>query len=325
MKQDLGEIKKVKVRKHWPNEQSDFTPWLAEEEHIKKLGDAIGLELEVENIEVAVGPYSADILAKDVGTGSYVVIENQFGKTNHDHLGKLITYGSVLDASAIVWLAEEFTEQHHRALDWLNDHTEDELGFFGVVLELWQIDDSRPAIRFNVVSRPASAGSKAAITKASQGMSETKKLQLEFWTLFAKRLKERKVVSSTQTPSPRYWFNVSLGHSGFSLSNIANTFDNRIGIRLYMRSNVAEQALVQLEQQRAEIEEEIGEKLSWNPNPKNRDKIIALHRDCILSDREAWPGHVDWLVDQVAKFKKTFGPRIKKLDLSGDRENGNYG
>lgn len=82
---------------------------------------------------MAVGPYSADILAKDSGTGRYVVIENQFGKTNHDHLGKVITYASVLDASAIIWITEEFTDEHQKALDWLNDHITEEVGFYGVV------------------------------------------------------------------------------------------------------------------------------------------------------------------------------------------------
>src|SRR3989339_515114 len=125
MEQELGNLKKINIRKYFPSESSDFTPWLASEENIAKLGSSIGIELEVENTEVSVGPYSADILAKDIGTGKYVVIENQLEKTNHDHLGKAITYASVLDASAIIWIANEFTEEHKKALDWLNDHTID--------------------------------------------------------------------------------------------------------------------------------------------------------------------------------------------------------
>ena len=313
---ELGEIRRVNVRKRWPHEQSDFTPWLADEKNMKLLADAVGLELEVENTEVAVGPYSADILAKDPGTDRYVVIENQFGKTNHDHLGKLITYGSVLDASAIVWLAERFTEEHHRALDWLNDHTEEGLAFYGVALDLWQIDESRPAVRFNVVSRPPAAGGKAAVAKASQKLTETKRLQLDFWTLFSQKLRQHGVVRSPQTPRPQYWFDVALGRSGFVLSNIANTYDNRIGVRLYLNNKVATVALEQLKKERDQIEEEIGAKLLWDPNPDNRDKVIVLHRDCDLSDRDGWPAHADWLVQQVAKFRKVFGPRIRKLDLS---------
>lgn len=317
---EFGHIKKVNVRKHWANEQQDFTPWLAEQENISSLSKAVGLELEVENTEVAVGPYSADILAKDLGTDRYVVIENQFGKTNHDHLGKLITYGAVLDASAIIWLAEVFTEEHHRALDWLNDYTADDLGFYGVVLELWQIDDSRPATRFSVVSRPPEAERKAAIAIASGKLTETKKLQLEFWTSFRDKLLSAKVVPSAHTPRPQYWFDVALGRADIHLSLVANTYEDFIGIRVYISNRVADAALPQLEEDRVQIEQEIGTKLVWNPNPDNRDKTITLQRNADIRKRESWPEYCDWLVKQVADFRRVFGPRVKKLDFSGEVE-----
>ncbi len=316
MSESLGNIAAVSVRNVWQNEQYDFTPWLAEEENIKLLGEAIGLELEVENTEVAVGPYSADIVARDVGTGDYVVIENQFGKTNHDHLGKVITYGSALNASAIVWLAEEFTEEHRRALDWLSDHTTDDIVFFGVAIELLQIDDSRPAVRFNVASRPADTVRKEAVSKASDELSDTRKLQLEFWHLFRERLLESKVVASAQSARPQYWFDVALGRSSVNISNIADTYGNRVGIRVYLAGKVADAALDQLGAQREAIEAELGEELQWNPNPDNRDKIIATHRHADLTDRDSWSAHCDWLVDMNRRFLKTFGPRVKKLDLN---------
>lgn len=315
-KTEFGDIKKVDVKSIWQNEQYNFTPWLAEEENIAELAFALGLELEVENVEVAVGPYSADILARDVGTGRYVVIENQFGRTNHDHLGKLITYGSFLDVAAVVWLAEDFTEEHQKALDWLNDHTTEDLDFYGVALELWQIDGSRPAVRFNVVSRPNTIVKQATAAKATGQLSEARKLQLDFWTAFRECLLAKKVVSSAQTPRPQYWFDVALGRSHFVLSNIANTYENRIGMRVYMSNKVADAALEQLLPQKDEIEKELGEKLQWNPNPEKRDKIIALYRDVNLDDRKQWPEYCDWLVDRVAKFRKVFGPRIKSLRLS---------
>ncbi len=88
MTRELGIMRQVDVREQWPNEARDFTPWLAEEDNIALLGDALGIELAVEDTEVFVGPYSADILARDTASGNYIVIENQLGKTNHDHLGK---------------------------------------------------------------------------------------------------------------------------------------------------------------------------------------------------------------------------------------------
>ena len=309
----LGKINKLDVRKIWKTEATDFTPWLASDENISQLGKAIGFELEVDQVEASVGPYSADILAKDTGTGKYVVIENQLGKTNHDHLGKAITYGSVLDAGTVVWIATEFTEEHQRALDWLNEYTSDELSFYGVLLEIWQIDESRPAVRFNVISRPAVIKREDATGKLTGALSETKKLQLEFWSEFREKLLKSKVVSSAQTPRPQYWFDVALGRSHIFLSNIANTWENRIGVRVYIGNKIADWALPQLEDQKEEIETEIGSKLQWNPNPENRDKTIAITKDVNLQNREEWATSIEWLVDMVKRFRKAFVPRVKKL------------
>ncbi len=114
----------------------------------------LGIELAVEDTEVFVGPYSADILARDTASGNYIVIENQLGKTNHDHLGKAITYGAALNAAAIVWIASDFSDEHKKGLDWLNDNSSGDVAFFGVRLELWRINESPPAVRLNVISRP---------------------------------------------------------------------------------------------------------------------------------------------------------------------------
>jgi hypothetical protein len=143
MSKRIGELKLLDVRTIWPTEPTHFTPWLAKEENIARLGEALGIELEVENTEVAVGPYSADILARDTSSGDYVVIENQLEKTNHDHLGKAITYASVLDATAVVWIARQFSDEHKKALDWLNDITSDDVAFYGVRVERWTTAGSR--------------------------------------------------------------------------------------------------------------------------------------------------------------------------------------
>jgi hypothetical protein len=313
----LGNINYIDVRTVWKNEASDITPWLAEEENIASLSDALGIELEVENTEVAVGPYSADILARDSGTGAYVVIENQLGKTNHDHLGKSITYAAVLDASAIVWVATEFSDEHRKALDWLNENSSDDLSFYGVRVELWQIDDSRPAIRFNVLSKPADILRKTTIIKKSEELSETRKLQLEWWITFRDALLQSKVVSSAQKPRPRYWYNVTLGRTGIFLSAIANTLQNKIGVRLYMRNTRnAEAALAQLSEQKDEIENEIGFALIWDANPDARDKVIAAIMEADLTNRAKWSQYCEWMVDTTERFIKTFRPRVKKLDLS---------
>ncbi len=213
---DLGQLTKVRAPELWKHEEAEFTPWLSSEENIGRLADAIGLELQVEGIEVPVGPYCADILAKDA-SGNFVIIENQFGKTDHDHLGKILTYGATLDATAVVWIAERFTDEHKKAIEWLNEHTSEDLALYAVEIELWRIDTSKPALRFNVLSQPTEITRQATAIKSAGLITDTKKLQLDFWTKLREQLLERKVLSSAQAPRPRYWFNVSLGRSNIHL------------------------------------------------------------------------------------------------------------
>ena len=307
---ELGTLKTITPRKKWNNEARDFTPWLAN--NIEELNKTLGLELEVENTEVAVGPYSADILAKDTGTGKYVVIENQLEKTNHDHLGKSITYASVLDASSIIWIATNFTEEHKKSLDWLNDHTNDEISFYGVQIELWQIDNSNAALKFNVVSKPNQAVRQAARSKAVEDLSENRKFQFEFWSKFRDKLAKTKKIPSLQTPRPQYWFDVSLGRTNIHISNTCNTEDNTVGIRIYIGNKIADTMLPFLEIEKIEIEKSIGQKLEWNPNPDNRDKVISLLHSTDFRDQLKFEESLNWLVNYTVKFREVFSKLIKK-------------
>lgn len=305
----LGEIKKVQLRKIWKNEAYDFTPWLSE--NLEQIGEAIGLELEFEAKEVSVGPYSADILAKDAGTDKFVVIENQLEKTNHDHLGKCITYASVLDASAVIWIASKFTDEHKKALDWLNDHTSEEIGFYGIKVELWQIDNSQPAVRFNVVSEPNAIVRQATKRKEQGELTDTRKIQLEFWTSFREKLSETGKIGSLQTPRPQYWFDVALGKSGINLSNTFNTDKNEIGVRVYIGNKKVEEWLPYFESKKELIENSIGSELVWNPNPDNRDKVIILTKLFDLENKENWDTAINWLVGETVKFREVFSKIIK--------------
>lgn len=306
----LGKIQVVSLRSIWKNEAQDFTPWLAE--NIEELGVTLGLELEYEDKEVSVGPYSADILAKDAGTGKYVVIENQLEKTNHDHLGKCITYSAVLDASAVIWIASDFTEEHKKALDWLNDHTSEEIAFYGVKLELIRIDNSFPAVQFNIQSKPNEVVRQATKSKESGELSNAKKIQLQFWDYFREALIKTGKIRSLQTPRPQYWFDIALGKSNVHLSNIFTTNQKRIGVRVYIHNKEAEIWLPYFLQNKKRVEEEIGEKLEWNPNPNNKDKIIALNRNFDFENKDSWDEAINWSVNYTLAFKKVFGELIKE-------------
>lgn len=127
--QNLGQLKTLPLRSAWSNEATNFTPWLAD--HLELLDEVLGTDLELQDREATVGSFSLDLLAKDLGTGRLVIIENQLDTTDHDHLGKVLTYAAGFDAGTIVWVAESFRDEHRQALDWLNQRTDSDTHFFG--------------------------------------------------------------------------------------------------------------------------------------------------------------------------------------------------
>ena len=148
---EIATLKKTNLRDVWKDE-GQFSDWLAE--NLSRLGDELGMALERSEREKAVGPFSADIICADQISKFDVVIENQFTRTDHDHLGKMITYASGLQSQIIIWVAPRFRDEHRSAIDWLNDISGPETGFFGVVLEVFQISDSAYAPHFDIVARP---------------------------------------------------------------------------------------------------------------------------------------------------------------------------
>ena len=293
----------------WPNEALNFTPWLAE--NIAELGEKLGMELEVVGQEVSVGPYSADVLAKDINTDAYVVIENQLEKTNHDHLGKSITYASALNAKTIVWIATDFTEEHKKALDWLNDNTNEDLAFWGIQLELWQISEDTASMRLNIVSRPST--NVKTIKSKTNNESESRNLQLEFWTKFRDKLQSTKKIPSLQTPQAHYWYDVRIGRSFIKLSNVCNTQKNFVGVRLYIRSNVVEMYYPVLEAKKEEINKALGCEPIWDANPEARDKTIAITYNTDLTDTDRMEEALDWLVKQTIIFHSVFSKEVKGI------------
>ena len=303
--------KQINPRRMWPNEALNFTPWLAE--NISELGEKIGMELEVVGQEVSVGPYSADILAKDINTDSYIVIENQLEKTNHDHLGKSITYASALNAKTIVWIATDFTEEHKKALDWLNDNTNEDLSFWGIQLELWQIAEDTASMRLNIVSTPST--NVKTIKSKTNNESESRSIQLEFWTKFREKLQSTKKIPSLQTPQAHYWYDVRIGRSDILLSNICNTQKSIVGVRLYIRNKVVDVYYPALEARKVEINKALGCEPDWDPNPSAKDKTITLLHQTDLSNPDKVEEALDWLVKQTIVFHGVFSKEVKNIKI----------
>ena len=147
---EFDRFRRVQLRDIWPHEARDFTPWLAE--NLVFLAEVLGVDLELEATEKRVGDFRADIVCRNIADNSRVVIENQFEKSNHQHLGKILTYAAGLDAAAIVWIAEEFRPEHREVLNWLNKNTPTALQFFGVEIKVFQIAESPYAPAFTVVT-----------------------------------------------------------------------------------------------------------------------------------------------------------------------------
>ena len=151
----LGKIERVDdLRTIWPHEANDFSKWLAQEENLALLSETVSIDIVLEERESAVGGFSVDIFASEEGTGRKIIIENQLEETNHDHLGKIITYASGKEAEVIIWIVKRARDEHKKAVEWLNQHTDENIGFFLLEIELWRINDSLPAPKFNVVERP---------------------------------------------------------------------------------------------------------------------------------------------------------------------------
>ena len=313
---DLGRLEKIDLRRIWKSEAQDFTPWLAKEENITLLSDTLGLELEVEAEEKEVGPFRADILCKDVGRESWVLIENQLERTDHIHLGQLITYAAGLQAVDIIWIAARFSEEHRAALDWLNRVTEEDVRFFGLEVEAWRIGESPAAPKFNIISKPNQWSRKteqAVRNIAEQPITETKLLQLEFWKSFSNAMSDY-VKLRTQKPRPQHWMNMAIGCSHAMLEVLINTKENSIGVGVYLKSDNAKDDFASLYEDREEIERATGCKLDWRELPERvASRVVLMRQESPLEDKTQWNVYHSWIRAHLDLLDGAFRARLKEL------------
>ena len=313
----FGALERKPLRDFWPIEDTDFTPWVAD--NLPLLGGAIGLELELESSEVPIGPYSADIVCRSIPDGHHVVIENQLERTDHDHLGKLLTYAAGLgDVSTVVWIAREFTEQHRAALDWLNRSTGEDVRFFGIEIEVWQIGDSLPVPRFTLISEP----NEWSKTKPQQGLSPRQEMQLAYWTAFIKaRVGSAFDKGIVRKPKPQSSMLFVLGRTGVVLSAVATRGDpygvkgeDHIRVEIVTRGANGEEIYDQIEPRREEIESKLGTALIWARPVGGLQSRIYVSKDADVTDRDDWPNQHRWLLDWLQKFDDVFRPIVQNLD-----------
>ena len=301
----LGKLKEVKdLRTVWPHEALDFTPWLAKEENLAMLADAVGLEITLNETESSVGDFNVDIYATENGTDRKIIIENQLEDTNHDHLGKVITYASGKSADIIIWVVKRAREEHRAAIEWLNNHTDEHIAFFLVEIKLYQIDDSKIAVKFEVVEKPNDWTKEI---KRNTSNSPTLQARYDYWTAFndyafknasfAKMFKKRKASSD-------HWMILSVGSSAcyISLSQIRKY--NHVIVEWYILND--KKLYHKFYSHKSKIESEIGVELEWNELPEKKASRILVYKDVDFDDKDSWSEHFDWMMDMAMKMKKAF-------------------
>lgn len=318
---DLGRLEPVDLRDVWQSEPEDFTPWLAEPDNITLLGETLGLELDVESTESGVGPYRADIVCRDTaeGTseGSLVLIENQLERTDHNHLGQLLTYAAGLDAVTVVWIAAPFTDEHRTALDWLNLKTDQSVNFFGLEIELWRIGDSPIAPKFNVVAQP-NDWTKTLRVATGQGreISETQRRQLEFWIEFDEFVKSRGDGIRCQNPGARHWLYSSLGRTWMIFACVISTSPPFVRVELALDGNDAKAWFSLLENDSEAIEEEFGEELIWHSPPDIKGARVQTKNDLDFRNHSQREEAKEWIYERLRRFHEVLKPRALALNAA---------
>lgn len=301
----LGTLKEVNIRELWKHEQYDFSNWLSKEENIQLLNDEIGLTLTDVNKEVYVGSYRCDLVAIDETTGDKVIIENQLEATNHDHLGKIITYAAGLGADTIVWIVKEAREEHRAAVEWLNNNTANEINFFLIELHAYQIDDSRPAPMLKIVEKPNDFVKNSKNNYKDGDLNRSQSERLYFWNEFNKAVIERGKPFSIRKANTNHWYDIAIGTSEAHVGVSLISKSNYIAVELYINDN--KELFDELFSYKDEIEKQIGFSLEWcRLDNKKASRILAYIDDLNFDNHSNYPELINKSIDMAINFKNVF-------------------
>lgn len=300
----LGRLVRVELREVWKHEAQNFTQWLVEAENLDLLSDAIGIELADAHAEVGVGSYRVDVLARDSITGGAVVIENQMESTDHKHLGQLITYAAGHEAQTAVWIAKKATDEHKSALEWLNDHTGQDVSFFLVEAQAWRIGDSDPAPVFEVIARPNDWVRAQKQASSEMALDYDPEIQEFYERVRAYGMVNAKNISRWRAASARRWYDISIGSSQAHLALRVTKRDNRVSVELYINDN--KDLFNLIHDERESIELALGMSLEWHELPNKKASRIVAVAEGSFNDPLAAEELVVWLVDTADRFARTF-------------------
>jgi hypothetical protein len=306
----IGMLEEIDIRELWKHEQYNFSNWLAEPENISYLNDILGLTLVDINKEMYVGSYRCDIVAKDEANDTTVIIENQLEETNHDHLGKIITYASGLDAKVVVWIVKKAKEEHRSAIEWLNNNTRSGIDFFLLEIHAYRIGDSDPAPKFEIIEQPNDFIKYSKISAAASEYNKSQSERIVFWTRLNESIIARGKPFNTRKPSTDHWYNVAIGSSSCCISVALVNSDSFVGIELYIPKNKA--LFDELYKHKDEIDQLINLELDWErldgkKASRIRHKIYGLDFD----NHDNYPQLMDEIIDKVVLFRNVFQQFIR--------------
>ena len=308
MPNNLGKLKKVDLREVWEHEATSFTKWLSQEDNLNHLGDELGIAIKLLKTEAKVGGFNVDILAEEEDSTRKIIIENQLETTDHDHLGKLITYASGTDANVIIWIFREIRDEHRSAIDWLNEHTDEDIDFFAVKMELWQIGDSLPAPKFQIISNPNNWAKVAKTNTEQSKLTPTKLYQFELWNKFKEFGQANNQELSFTKTNPQHWYNFSIGSSMCHVGLTVNTREKEFACELYIPGD--KELFDFLLTKKEAIEKELTIKLDWQrlPEETKASRIKITKKFDVVGDADfsKYGEAFGWLEKNLVNFKKVF-------------------
>jgi hypothetical protein len=304
---EIGKLIEVDIRDLWKHEQYGFSEWLSRNENIEILNEILGLTLVDITKEAYVGTYRCDLFAIDEATGTRVIIENQLESSNHDHLGKIITYASGLDAKVIVWIVKEAKEEHRSAIEWLNNNTNSELNFFLIELHAYKIGDSIPAPKFEIIEKPNGFIKYSKGSNDLDNLNKSQAERLEFWNQFNEIVQEKGKPFNIRKATTAHWYDVALGTSDAHVAISLVNKKSKIRIEIYISDN--KDLYDELFYNKEKIEEAFGHELIWDRlDDKKASSIMyeinGLNFDDHLNYRELIIETIDTAVKIRDVFKK---------------------
>lgn len=300
----IGKLQSVDVRELWKHEQYDFSAWLAKPENIEYLNEILGLTLIDVEKEVFVGSYRCDLIARDETSGTKVIIENQLEASNHDHLGKIITYASGLNAPIIVWIVKEARAEHRSAIEWLNNNTIEGIGFFLIELHAYRIGDSIPAPMFEIIEKPNDF-IKSNKSNLSKGDNATEANRFEFWNEFNSVLIAKGKPFNVRKASTDHWYDVALGTSDAHIAIDLINKENKVVLEVYISDNKT--LFDTLYAHKSEIEDTLSMTFCWDRlDGKKASRIKHDIPGLDFENHDNYPILMDEIVEKVIRMRAVF-------------------